>query len=318
MNFLCGVLTCLFTIHATSGIKTYLYGAPPGGGLFGGRVNTVAMSAKIRSAFSKFSTPVNVAAYDPTSHHVILDVDRISGRTLEYGPICESKFPNPPRYLASLTTETISHPEFGDCFECTIYGVSMLDSVIYFVFSGVWSKDLYMTRFVEIRSFTSCDACVMRGRDGVLVDGMMPFWALYNCSTHVHDVHRTSFDAVDMDNTRLIPTSTLKIINQHQTSFFLQILNSTGTDQESSMTLDLYHVTSSTVKILHREVLSAKYQIDVSRSMGGVDFRENVLCWTVMDRIFCADYQLEESALRNLARVMAVADSAIYGVCTGE
>ena len=314
------LLTCLVTVQVTSCVNTHLYGAPPRGGLFGGRVDTTRMSAKIRSAFTSFSDPVNVASYDPVSQQVLLDVGDGDHRSMAYGPICGSKVPEPPRHLATLSSGPISHPELGDCLDCTIYGVAMYDSVVYFVYAGMWSNDFQLTRFIEIRSFTPCEECIMSDTDGSLPDGMDEASVLYDCSTHEHDVHRISFHAANMDSTQLTPTSTLKVIHEDQTnSFFLQILNSTGSDHESFMTLDLYHVVPSSgdVYILHRESLSEQHHLQLSRGIGGVDYNSGVLCWTVMDRVFCADYTLGEPEVNNLARVLDVAGSAVYRVCSG-
>ena len=147
-----------------------------------------------------------------------------------YGPVCEGGAKEAPKFLADLTESSLSHPKLGDCYSCSISGLAMHDSIVYFVFSGVWSKftgmEPQLTRVVELRAFSSCGSCAAAHtahREGSLED-RDTFATLLNCSRHVADVHRTSFPASNIDDTELSPSDSLTVVEDgNSVSFFMQV-----------------------------------------------------------------------------------------------
>jgi len=299
---------------------TYIFGADPSGGLWGGSVDTDtgANLGDLQSAgYPNMDRSIGTSSYDPVSQQVLLNM--YDPHVLAFGPLC-SDTSQEPQYLANLTAEPVQDPILGDCLNCRTTGFAMYDSKVYFIFSGEWFNEAgIITRQVQIRTFDPCEACIA-GPDGFIPEGHSRWATLFNCSHVVANVIDKSFTTDNLDNTELKPADNLLIINEAGTmSFAFQIFNNTGGDEGSDVSMHLYHVTGEgEVSLLRQESIDSRYYNMDIRASGGVDYNNGILCWTSMDRISCGDYSLAQKRLNNVTPLLTPGGTVVHEVCKGN
>ena len=85
-----------------------------------------------------------------------------------------------------------------------------------------------------------------------------------------------------------------------------------------SVSSDLYHISAhGEAYLLHRERLSSVHISGHSQGLGAVDYLQELLCWSPVDRILCAHFRLGSTRIENPVPVLNVAESAIFDVCQG-
>lgn len=68
-------------------------------------------------------------------------------------------------------------------------------------------------------------------------------------------------------------------------------------------------------QVLYEEMLPDAFAEHEIAHLGGIDYRDGLLCWTMLDRIFCADWDGEYD-LQNMRT--AVSSGSAAHVCSGQ
>ena len=307
------VCVCLSKAETES---AYVFGADPSGGVWGGKVDlTTGMSEGVmEEGFLSSKQEVNMVTYDLITHQMLIQYRKQN--SIHYGAICKSEV-NETHFLTNITKFSMILDGKVECLQCEVTSFALHDSDIYFILVGEFGPRPNITKKVQLRVLESCSECSwLMHRLGSLSSFQAPL--VYNCSRLIVEI----FSQVEFPGevVHVKAATTLKVVpTVFGPSFFFQIFTGTRQTQEAydDMTLDLYHVTpTNKVLRLRSESVHDRYATWNIPAIASVDYKEPVLCWSVGDRLHCAEYK--DKALSNIQLMLFPGESAASQVCTGD
>ena len=136
------------------------------------------------------------------------------------------------------------------------------------------------------------------------------------CTSLVAQLVNENYDV----KSRYHPTAGLAIVpTSRGLVFYTQIQRASPVhgDARLNMTTDAFVLMrvsqEKQVDILHEEFVTDRHRKYIIQGLGQVAVREQVLCWTALDRVICA--QIDDRASISHARSVANADG-VRAVCT--
>lgn len=278
------VLCCCVLAVAHARI-TYLFGASPNGGVWGGALETTgsgSMDPQSGMAYPDLGPRVGTLSYDSQSKQVLMEVTE--PHSLVYGPLCTGT-KDLPHVLTNLTKENIAlvHEHWGDCMKCEVGAFTLHHSKIYFILVGEYMANGVITRSIQIRLLQNCDKCPnVSGRSAT----NKSIKNIIKCSKVVSNVYEKAFTFDMLDDIVLKVSKSMKIVKRNRAlTFYFNIANITDSDEGGAeVRMELYKATKDEVHMLHSETVDSKFAAWDISALGSVDVKEAMVCWTAADR----------------------------------
>ncbi len=286
-------------------------------GLYGGRVNHHGNGTmnylKESGIYCASGDPsliqgleAECSSFDPVSMQAMLQAASPDVRaTVISGPICTVG----PKCDPSLTTTYLFRGGTTDETPARIGPFAMWDNVTYFIaqrYDQVNMSDYMM----ELRQLQGCE-------DQYPFTQINPL-KLDNCSVLINTI--ISDDIGHLPKVPYKPANELYITDRGWgLEFMLQIQNYTFNNTKPDVVTD-YHlilmkITETGVEELHIEEVAVKWATTAGiGNMGSIDYKNDVLCWTALEKILCADYM--GSYLQNVHYVLQEGEAST--VCERE
>ena len=280
----CVLWFCILAV--TNARITYLFGASPNGGVWGGALETTgggSMDPLPGIAYPDLGNRVGILSYDSQGKQVLMEVSE--PHSLVYGPLCTGT-KDLPHVLTNLTKENIAlyNEHWGDCLNCEIGAFTLHHSKIYFLLVGEYMADGVITRSIQIRVLQNCDKCPDISEESGSPKSIM---SVIKCSKLVSNVHHKAITLDQMDDIVLKVSKNMKIIKRNRAlTFYFNIANITESESGGSeVRMELYKATSKgEIHMLHSENVDSKFaDWDIS-GLGSVDVKDRMVCWTAADR----------------------------------
>ncbi len=257
-------------------------------------------------------------SFDPVSMSTIMELDEWSETTVSVikVPACTER---PSCATNGDATVFFSRAESHQRPQPTKLGsFASWDNSIYFVAQvfSIGDTPKSRTHRMEIRKLEGCET-------------EYPFTAhksfdVQKCSQFVALVVEETVDNVIFQmREHLKPSDHLYVVKGDQDNslvFLLQVHN-TKMDEEGylvrySMDLMAVHANSDTPAImLHRDVIVEDFTYHKISQLGGISYKDDVLCWTSTDRISCARWNMQ-GQLHGVTQVLKPGEAA--KICTGQ
>ncbi len=278
---------CFCVLAVTHARNTYLFGASPNGGVWGGALETTGtepMDLVDGLAYPDLGPRVGSMSYDSQSKQVLMEVTE--PHSLIYGPLCTGT-KDMPRVLTNITKDSIKslpHEDWGDCINCEVGAFTLHHSKIYFLLVGEYMNNGMIIRSMQIRMLQNCAKCPQISRQSGMNTDVL---SVIRCSKVVSDVYYKAITLDRMDDIVLKGSKSMKIIKKNKVlTFYFNIANITESDERGSeVRVELYKATSKgEVHMLHSETVDSKFaDWDIS-ALGSVDVKDSMVCWTAADR----------------------------------
>jgi len=306
----------------------YLYYASPGdkthpAGLWGGFIDFTQDGLAHDLRQSKFlcaamkgdkyytKLPLQGVAADPINNQVLLELEVSDTATSALlAPLCTDL----DSCTDSLADVYLSAAENTDSLQQAKLGpYALWNGSVYFVARRYSTGDADRSRNMrmEIRKLTGCmHLYPFTARNKIDLDRCSEFVALV--------LEEYAARVVIEMRENLKPSDTLYVLSTTSLDspvFLLQIYNYTFTDEvlvEYNMHL-MEVAAGERAVLLHTEKLPLKYTWHILGELGGISYRDGVLCWTTIDRMLCAYW-----SGRGLANTHIVLEAGRANtVCTG-
>ena len=283
---------CLLIPFISAGTKTVL-GSDPRGGFWGAYIDPMGTAATVTfPMYPEFTGQTGSVSYDPSSKQGLFEL--YEPPRLAYGPVCSGSRDLQPRTFLPVSTAPIDEPGLGSCVTGNVAGFTLFESRIYFLYYRECMSDTGINQLLQIRRFSTCEEC---GVDPTAGDSSEEFAMLFSmkCSEKVVDVFmkKTLYDDFTVP-VRYELGKVLKVVtksSREELLFYFQVgeIIEQG-DSEATWTLDmvLYKATSrGQVHEMSRQRLDNSYQGWTRRMVGAVDYKDGLLCWSTIDRVWC-------------------------------
>ena len=261
-------------------------------------------------------------SFDPVSLSTIMELDEWSETTVSAlkVPACTER---PSCATNGDATVFFSRAESRQRPQPTKLGpFASWDDSIYFVAQIFNTGDTPKSRThrMEIRKLEGCE-------EDYPFTEHKPF-DVEKCSQFVAlIVEETSDNVIFQMREALKPSDHLYVVKSDEGNslvFLIQVYNSKMDEEgylvQYSMDLMAAHANSeSAATMLHRDVIAMEftYHSNKIKQLGGITYKDDVLCWTSTDRITCARWDMKgELELHGVTQVLKPGEAT--KICTGE
>ena len=285
MDTLTQCVLCFSVLAVAHARITYLFGASPNGGVWGGALETTgtgSMDLLSNTAYPELGPRIGTMSYDSQSKQVLMEVTE--PHSLVYGPLCTGS-KDLPHVLTNLTTENIAlyHEQWGDCLNCAAGAFTLHHSKIYFLLVGEYMSDGVITRSIQVRLLQNCEKCP--DISGSNMDKSII--SIIKCSKVISNAYYKAITFDQMDDIVLKVSKSMKIIKRNRAlNFYFNIANITSSEETGEeVRMELYKATAKDeIHMLHSEIVDNKFAAWDISALGSVDVKDRMVCWTAADR----------------------------------
>ncbi|ELT96070.1 hypothetical protein CAPTEDRAFT_214707 [Capitella teleta] len=280
----------------------YLYFSTPGdsvhpAGFYGSRINSSdgnfedlfenGLNCVQYKTHTKTNLNIQSVSFDHVTKQALVSVYRDDHLTLVSKKLCQ---PDVTTSCSNSSTHVLFY-EADLVFE-KIGPFALHNGSVYFLLNRVEVLDVIVSQSdIELRRMEGCE-------EKYPVDGSTAF-DVESCSKLISRLHTERFE----DNQRMTSLGSLLVVGNKQPSFLTLLRHVTFTSSGTYASVEVILVLISPGG--QRTTLDSQ-EVDTGfltwnlHQLGDISYNDGLLCWSVVDRILCADWEPSSVELRNI------------------
>lgn len=288
-----------------------LFTVPSGSGsIYGGRVNPSYKGNEdnmFEIGYNGYSDTngmvVQSQSYDEISQQLLVQVEDLWGTLLLLkGSLCVGRIGQFHEDDVISNRANYESNKWIHGWNTGIKAVAMYDSQIYFMSFVIYGNNSSnYQNVIELRSFRGCEHYLdhIKSETGYTFD-------LLSCSEHIGTLQKQKNGDINVGGE-------LKIANISGGLYYFTVVmkcNKNSTDYSEVVEVSLCMVTENGDEtFLHTQQTSKTCSyIDLVQHSGGIDYKNNILCWSTIFQLHCGKLNVHDKTLSDVITVIAEGD----------